>query len=158
MVSRVYNVLMIATRTAAGWACVALLAAACSKKPPAAEALEKQFEQTLSGATLDGHFTTGKGGQLREEKYTISKVSKMGGDTWLFSTRIQYGDHDVTVPLPLTVKWAGDTPVITLTDFSIPGMGTFTARVLIYRDQYAGTWSGGKAGGELFGRIVRSPR
>jgi hypothetical protein len=39
---------------------------------------------------------------------------------------------------------------------SIPGLGTYTARVLIYRGQYAGTWSGGDHGGELWGRIEKS--
>jgi hypothetical protein len=45
--------------------------------------------------------------------------------------------------------------VITLTDFAIPGVGTWTARVLLYRDQYAGTWSGKRGGGQMFGKIVR---
>jgi hypothetical protein len=47
-----------------------------------------------------------------------------------------------------------DTPVITLTDISILGFGTYTARVVLYRDQYAGTWSGKNYGGQLFGKIV----
>ena len=46
-------------------------------------------------------------------------------------------------------------PIITLTDLSIPGLGTYTARVIIYRDQYAGTWSAAEVKGQLFGRIVR---
>ena len=102
-----------------------------------------------------GHFTLGENSNLREEKYTIKKVSKISGSIWLFQVRIQYGSNDVTVPLPLNVKWAGDTPIITLTDLSIPGLGTYTARVLIYRDQYAGTWSAEEIKGQLFGRIVR---
>jgi hypothetical protein len=85
----------------------------------------------------------------------IDKVSKVAGDTWLFQTRLKYGSREIPVPIPLTVRWAGDTPVITLTDLSIPGVGTFTARVLLYRDQYAGTWSGSDEGGQLFGRIIR---
>ena len=36
---------------------------------------------------------------------------------------------DVTLPIVVTMVWAGDTPMITLTDFAIPSMGTFTARV-----------------------------
>jgi len=35
-------------------------------------------------------------------------------------------------------------------------MGTFTARVVLYRDQYAGTWSGEKSGGQMFGKIVKN--
>jgi hypothetical protein len=85
-------------------------------------------------------------------------VAKLKGDLWRFDTRIVYGDHDVTLPLPLTVKWAGDTPVITLTDTGIPGLGTYTARVLIYRGQYAGTWSAGDHGGQLYGRIEKDKK
>ena len=124
-------------------------------------ALEKQFAESLSGATLVGHFTNGsqeKGTELKEERYTLSKVSKLRGDYWLFQTRIQYGDHDLTLPLTLQVKWAGDTPVITLTDVMVPPLGKFTARVVVYRNQYAGTWSGGDHGGHLFGKVVRGAK
>jgi hypothetical protein len=108
-----------------------------------------------------GHFTdrTREGGKLpREEKYTLGKVSKLDGDTWLFQARIQYGGHDVTLPLPLRVVWSGDTPVITLDKVAIPGFGTFTCRVMIFADQYAGMWDGANHGGLLFGKIVREEK
>ena len=120
---------------------------------------EQRFQEMLSGVTLTGHFTVAGGtdwGTLREEKYTIAKVTKMSGDYWLFFARIQYGGRDVTVPLQLEVKWADDTPIITLTDLELPNLGTFTARVLIYRGQYAGTWSNNKYGGHLFGIITKN--
>ena len=41
----------------------------------------------------------------------------------------------------------------TLDDVMVPGFGTFTCRVMIDGDQYAGTWSGGDHGGHMFGRI-----
>ena len=130
-----------------------------AKPAPSREELEKQFAESLSGATLVGHFTiTGLKNDepLKEERYTLGKVSKLkNGDFWSFQARIQYGDHDVNVPLALEVKWAGDTPLITLTDIGIPGLGTYTARVLFYRDQYAGTWSGSTHGGHLFGKVVK---
>ena len=108
--------------------------------------LEQQFEQMLSGAELVGHFTVDGADAdrpLKEDRYTISKVTKISGDVWRFDCRVQYGERDVTVPIPLAVKWAGDTPVITLTDMAIPGLGTYTARVLLHRDRYAGTWQAG---------------
>jgi hypothetical protein len=123
------------------------------------EALFKQFEETLSGVKLVGRFTiTGKDdGELPKEEYTINSVTKLPeGDYWLFKARIKYGENDVTVPLPLEVKWAGSTPVITLTDFTIPGMGTFSARVVIDSKKYAGTWAHGKVGGHLFGVIEKA--
>ena len=120
------------------------------------EELEAEFERTMSGATLVGAFTDSDHPEAapRQERYTIKRVTKIRDDLWRFEARIQYGKNDVTVPIPLQVKWAGDTPVITLTDLPIPGLGTFTARVLVYRGQYAGTWSGGSHGGQLFGAVV----
>ena len=126
------------------WLAALLASAGCSRKNPDAEqaARERQFEQDLSGATLVGHFSFGSGAKLTEEKYNIEKVSKLKDGLWLFRARIQYGSRDVTVPMPLPVVWAGDTPMITLTDLTIPGVGTYTARVMIYRGHYAGYWSG----------------
>lgn len=122
--------------------------------PDRREALFKQFEDTLTGAALVGYSTTGNG-TLSEERYTIESVSHLKGDYWLFQARVQYGERDVTLPVPVQVKWAGDTPVITLTDLYLPGLGTFTARVLIFRGQYVGTWSSGDHGGQMFGRIEK---
>ncbi|MGD1097651.1 MAG: hypothetical protein ABSB35_37400 [Bryobacteraceae bacterium] len=138
------------------------LLAGCSRKPATADAatLEKQFEAMMSRATLVGHSTSmNRDGVSGEERYAIEKVSKMSADTWLFTARMRLGSHEVPLPIPVTMKWAGDTPVIELTDMSIPGMASYTARVVLYGDQYAGTWSGKRGdgrvfGGQLFGKIV----
>jgi hypothetical protein len=127
------------------------------------QTLYKEFEATMSGSVMRGSFTARDNpqkGQLREEKYTITKVEKLPGDNelWVFNVRIQYGQHDVELPLTLSVVWSGDTPVITLTDFAVPGFGKFSSRVLIYRGQYAGTWEGGgDHGGHLFGQVEKMP-
>ena len=133
-------------------------AEADDKPAPERAELEKQFADKMSGATLVGRFTTREQGvekPLAEDKYTLGKVHKLPNGLWSFETRIQYGDHDVKVPLALAVKWAGDTPVITLDNVLVPGLGTFTSRVVVHGDEYAGTWSGGNHGGHLFGRITR---
>jgi hypothetical protein len=126
---------------------------------PNQAALEKKFSETMSGAVMVGSFTVtgqGKDKDLKQERYTLGEVKKLENGFWLFPVRIQYGEKDSTVPLPLQVQWAGDTPMITLTKFPVPGFGTFTARVLIYDDHYAGYWSGGDHGGHLFGTIERA--
>ena len=120
--------------------------------------LEAEFQESMTNVVLEGHFTvTGRGddAQLRKERYEVKSVTHVAGDIWTFVARIQYGDHDVTVPVPVKLQWAGDTPVVTLTDVSIPGLGTFTARVVFYRDHYSGMWWHGDVGGNQFGRIVR---
>jgi len=119
--------------------------------------VKQQFE-TVTGATLVGHFSVVGhpiAGKDLADRYEIDKAEKIEGHRWLITARIKYGKHDVKVPVPLEVYWAGDTPVIELTDLAIPGLGTFTARVLFYGDQYAGTWSGGDHGGHLYGKVVR---
>ena len=122
------------------------------------EALEKKFTETLSGVVFAGSYSVTVAGAERPaqmEKYTISKVTKVKDDYWRFEARIQYGGKDVTLPLVLQVKWAGDTPVITLTELTIPLLGTFTSRVMIYGDRYAGTWQHDKVGGHLWGRLEK---
>ena len=132
----------------------------CAKKVARTQDdLDRKFQEMMNGATLVGRSTrTNSDKVYGEEKYVIESVSKLPGETWLFRTRMQYGGHDIPLPLPVTIKWAGDTPVITLTDLSIPGMGTYTARVVLYRDQYAGTCSGENIGGQIFGKIVRKAK
>lgn len=136
-------------------------AAAPAEVIPDQATLEKRFTDTLTQATFNGRWCLveqGKLGPSKEETYTIQGVNKVGGDVWLVHARIQYGQRDVTVPVPVRVKWAGDTPVISITDLAIPGVGTYTARVLIYGDTYAGTWSGGTHGGLLNGAITRKEK
>lgn len=119
----------------------------------------EKFQQLLTGAKLRGSFTVvGKEKRdLTADEYVITKAEKMPeGDYWAIYARIKYGDKDYTVPLPLEVKWAEDTPVITMTNFTIPGQGTFSARVLFYGERYAGTWTHGEVKGHLFGTISRA--
>jgi hypothetical protein len=130
-----------------------------SSNPNAAEAeqagLEKEFQEMMTGATMEGYFTSdSQAATPHQESYQIQSVSKLAGNYWTLRARIRYGGRDVTLPVPVHIEWAGDTPVITLTDAEIPGLGTFTARVLFYRGRYAGTWSHGERGGNQFGRIV----
>ena len=125
---------------------------------PTQEELEKQFSEKLTGAVLNGTFTIqGTSKSPSSDKYTISSAKKIAGDNWVITARMQYGNHDVNFPFPVKVKWAGDTPVITVTEFTFPGIGTFTARVLFYGDRYAGTWQHDKVGGHMTGLIERAP-
>ncbi len=125
---------------------------------PSREELIKKLEDTLTGAKLIGSYSV-QGREDRApkaEEYTIVSANKIPeGDIWLIKARIKYGEHDTTIPMPLEIKWAGDTPVITLTNLTIPGLGTFTSRVLIYDNRYVGTWQHGKAGGTMYGRIEK---
>jgi hypothetical protein len=142
---------------------------AIAKKSPGAPAAEKtddraalikKLTEKMNGVKLVGRFTVlGKdSGPLAKEEYTILSATKLeDADYWLLKARIKYGDHDLTVPLPLEIKWAGDTPVITLTNLTIPGLGTFSSRVVIHDDKYAGTWSHDKVGGHLFGTLEPLP-
>lgn len=120
--------------------------------------LIKKLAETLSGCKMLGSYTvTGKTDLTpKPEEYTITSATKLEeGDLWLIQARIKYGKNDATIPIPLEIKWAGDTPVITLTNLTIPGMGTFSSRVVIYEGRYAGTWQHGKVGGHLFGTLEK---
>ena len=131
---------------------------ATTEKPkPTAEELEGKFKAMLTKATLTGRWCSIKDGALgpeKEDKYTIIGASKVGGDAWIINARVQYGKKDFVAPIPVQVKWAGDTPVLIVDKIPMPGGGVYSARVLFYDHTYAGTWSGGDHGGLLNGVIT----
>jgi len=120
--------------------------------------LHADFGSLMKKSALVGTFTIDGDDNRKEipERYEISKIVKQSqGDYWNFFARIKYGKHDVTLPIPVEVKWAATTPVITVDNLTIPGMGTFDARVLISDNKYAGTWRHGKVGGLMYGTIEK---
>ncbi len=122
------------------------------------ELIEK-LAKAISNTKWTGSFTvTGDEANPKTESYEIKDAQYQGDDKWLLTARIAYGDRDVTVPIPLEIKWAGRTPVITVDNLTIPPLGTFDARVLMRRGSYAGTWAHGKKGGHLFGKYEKFER
>ena len=118
---------------------------------------EIDFQTLLTDAKLKGQFTVdGKPlTELQDEFYEIRKVQKMKSpsDSWAIHARIKYGENDVVLPVPVKVLWAGNTPVIILDKMFLPGLGTFSARVVFHGQRYAGTWQHDEVGGHLFGTI-----
>ncbi len=148
---------------------IALIASPAAAQSPPAATLPTQAEREaalaamLSGATLEGSFTVTArddanrdAPKLTSDKYTLGEVKKLDEGNWLFPVRIQYSEKDFTLPLTLPIEWAGDTPVVVVDNVGLPGMGTFSARVLFFNDHYAGYWQHGEVGGNLFGKIQRA--
>jgi hypothetical protein len=139
--------------------CVGSNASLHGAEPDRAE-LYRRLAATLTNTKFIGHFTvTGK--ELDKpavEEYTILSATKLDqGEMWLLTARVKYGQHDVTLPIPLVIEWAGTTPVITLDKVTLPGLGTFSSRVVIHDGKYAGTWQHDEHGGHLFGKIEKLP-
>lgn len=131
--------------------------------PPPVEMNEREqaFAAAISGAALEGHFTVsgqneGDLPKLSAENYSLGEVRKVAEGRWLLPARINYGDKDVTLPLTLPVEWAGDTAVIIVDKVGFPGLGTYSARVLIHDGRYAGYWAGADHGGHLFGVVKKA--
>jgi hypothetical protein len=118
---------------------------------------ERGFSEQLRSSSLVGYFTVeGRANRTPDEdRYDISSVEKVADDRWRFNVRMRHGSFDVTLPVVVPVKWVEDTPVVTLTDWEIPSLGTFTCRVLFHGDRYAGTWQHGAVGGLMYGRIEK---
>jgi len=121
------------------------------------DARERAFAERMQHVVLDGAFTVdGQTGVPRPDRYEIASVEKVGENLWRFNARMVHDNTDVTLPIVVPMKWLDDTPVVMLTDYTIPTLGTFSARVFFYGDRYAGTWQhGNEIGGQLYGRITK---
>ena len=116
---------------------------------------EAAFSKSMEKSVLVGSFTV-DGEPLKAERYEIESVTKASDNLWIFTARVKYGKLDTKLPITVPMEWAGDTPMVTLTNASLPGLGEgFSARVLFYQDRYAGTWQHGAVGGHMFGKIER---
>lgn len=129
-----------------------------SASKPTAEQ-EKQFSEKMSNTTLIGRFTfDDKMDQVpKPELYEIKSVTKVVGNLWTFTVRIKYGKVDAALPVTVPVVWADGTPMVSLKNATIPGMGGgFSAHVIFEGDRYAGTWQHNAKGGHMFGTIKKT--
>src|SRR4051812_29910082 len=88
---------------------------------PAQQDLDAALTARLTNAVMSGQYTMGNSAP-KKDKYTIVSVRKLKDDIWLFQARVQFGNKDVTIPMIIPIKWAGDTPVISVTELGLPGL------------------------------------
>jgi hypothetical protein len=116
--------------------------------------LEADLEKTLTNATLEGSFNfSGNTQQLRTDRYSLGIVKKGTGKLWMIQAKMDLGGGEMTIPISLPIEWAGDTPVIVVDNLTFPGMGTYSARVMIFDGTYSGYWKHGERGGLMFGVV-----
>ena len=120
---------------------------------------ERQFADRMQNVSLVGKFTIdGRESKSPDpDRYDIASVKKVGDELWQFNAKMDccgVGGSGV-IPIAVPMRFIGDTPTILMTDTSLPGLGTFTVRLVFYGDRYAGTWQHGKYGGHMWGRIEK---
>jgi len=140
-----------------GWL-VGRLGIGAAVDPASLTDLERQFTERMRDVALVGSFTVSgrENRPPRSDRYEISSVEKVGNDQWRFNASMECcGLNGSTIPIVVPMRWIGDTPMIMMTDTSLPGIGTFTVRLFFYGDRYTGTWQHGKVGGHMSGRIEK---
>ena len=157
LVRRVFGVLVatvvLLLTFGGGWLTGRLGLVSASVDPASLTDLERQFTERMREVALVGSFTIeGRDNRTpREDRYDIESVQKVGDDLWQFRAAMR----GTIVPVVVPIRWVGDTPMILMTDTSLPGLGTFTVRLFFHGDRYAGTWQHGEVGGLMSGRIQR---
>ena len=116
---------------------------------------ERQFAERMRGVSLVGSYNTAGRDRTSPDRYDIASVEKVGEDLWRFNARMDCCGINGNIPIVVPVRWVGDTPMIMMTDTTLPGIGTFTVRLFFYGDRYAGTWQHGERGGLMSGRIEK---
>jgi hypothetical protein len=138
----------------AGWL-VGRLGIGAAVNPDSLNMMEREFIERMRDVSLVGSSTVFGQADLTPspDRYDISSVEKVGTDLWRFNASMQCCGVNGAVPVVVPMRWNGDTPMIMMTDTTLPGLGTFTVRLFFYTDRYAGTWQHGERGGYISGRI-----
>lgn len=152
-------VVLVLAAFGGGWL-VGRLGIGAAVNPASLTDLERQFTERMYDVTMVGSYTEA-GGEDRtppSDRYDISSVEKVGDNLWRFNASMQCCGVNGAIPVVVPMRWNGDTPMIMMTDTSLPGVGTFTVRVFFYGDRYAGTWQHGAVSGHMSGRIEKQTR
>lgn len=122
--------------------------------------LEAEFSAMLKNATLKGSWVPIQQGSTGEEKsdaYQVVRATKRKGDLWEIVSKVKHQGKEIEYPIPVIIKWAGDTAVMILDNVQTGGGKSYSARVLFHNDRYAGSWWGeNQPGGLLSGAITRA--
>lgn len=124
--------------------------------------VEAKFVAMLRNATLRGTWAPLQQGQLGETRkddgYRIVRVEKKEGDKWSLVYLVNYQGREIEYPMPVTVKFAGDTAVLILDNVRAGrGRANWSARVMFHENVYTGRWweTGNKEhGGTIEGVIT----
>ncbi len=149
-------VVLLLAAFAGGWV-LGRLGIGTVATPASMTDLERQFTERMRGVSMIGSFTVDgrEGRTLRDDRYDIASVEKIGDNLWRFNAVMDCCGVNGAVPVAVPMQWSGDTPMIMMTDTTLPGLGTFTVRLFFYGDRYAGTWQHENAGGHMSGRIEK---
>ena len=146
---------VLALATAGGWVAGRAGVGSPSIDPASLPDRERAFVEQLTDASLVGSFTSlGRSPDPRPDRYNISSVEKLDDERWRFNVRMRHATVDITLPVVVPLQFVGGLPLISMSDYDIPGLGRFSAHVVFDGDWYAGTWKAGDAGGgHMFGLI-----
>jgi hypothetical protein len=156
VLTTVLLVVLAAVIFVAGWI-VGRTGIGAGVDPASLSDAERQFTERMHDVALVGSFTVSgrEGREPREDRYDIASVTKVGDNLWRFNAGMKCCGVNGTIPVVVPMRWIGDTPVIMMTDTTLPGLGTFTVRLFFYGDRYSGTWQHGAVGGQMSGRIEK---
>jgi hypothetical protein len=149
------GLLLLVAVFAGGWI-VGRTGIGASVDPASLTDRERAFTERMKNVSLVGRFTiAGREDRAASpDRYDVSSVEKVGENLWRFTVRMSDAGN-VSVPITVPMRWIGDTPVIDMREYSIPGIGTFSAHVVFDGNQYAGTWANPKVGGLMYGKIEK---
>lgn len=138
---------------------LAPLARAAAEEPER-KTMEERFSAMLENAALNGTWAPIDKrllGDDHDDKYRIVRARRKDGDRWVILSRMKVQGQEVDFPIPVTMKFAGDTSVMILEDVPLGQGKTWSARILFHEDVYAGSWwdGGGTKRGIVSGTITR---
>ena len=126
------------------------------------EDAENAFSAMLKNATLNGTWAPIDKSLLGDDQkdgYEIVSATKKEGDVWVLVSKMKFQGQEMQIPIPVRVKFAGDTAVMILNNLPLGDGTTWSARILFHDDVYAGSWWGpdkAKKSGIVSGTITRS--
>lgn len=119
----------------------------------------ESLQRTLTGATLSGFVARAEHGKSPriDVAVLIERVAKSKAiHDWTLDVVVAPDGDARKYSVTCDVRWAGPTPVLTINRADLPGIGQFSAKLIIHNCLVAGTWVHDDLRGHAWG-MVDSP-
>ena len=118
--------------------------------------LDKEFEKTMSGATLSGSFTVDGRQDAAAQGREVHHHESEQASRWVLAVSESHSIRQARCQPGASAgsKMGWRHARHHAHRLHRAGFGKFTCRIMIYDDQYVGTWNGGDHGGKMFGRVL----
>ncbi len=116
--------------------------------------LHESFGRLMNGATVSGLLVNSTTGKQTDVAVEIQGLKQLDGvHRWDLQVLKRSGGSGEAVPLEVEVRWEHSTPVLVIENQTLPSVGPFSCRAVVYNHSVIASWKTSEQRGTFSGSL-----